>query len=74
MKNRNYKKMLEKIDSFVNNDWGFDIDCHSLPNSKPFTQKEAREMAAILMRIYQISHCLTCEACDPILTNPLLMY
>lgn len=60
MRKLNYKKMLEEIDALVNNDWGFDIDCHSLPHSKPFTQAEAKEMARVLMKIYTISHGIDC--------------
>lgn len=58
-----YKKMLEDINDFVDNDWGLDVDCHSLPDSKPFTQKEAKEMAETLMEIYKISHGVYCSTC-----------
>ena len=57
-------KMLRDINRLVDNDWAFDIDCHSLPNSKPFTQKEAKEMASVIARVHMISHCITCTSCQ----------
>lgn len=59
-----YKKMLQEIDATVNNDWGFDIDCHALHPQEEWTQKKAQEMADALMKIYSISHCITCKACN----------
>jgi hypothetical protein len=59
-----YKKMLEDINSLVDNDWRLDIDSRFLPDSKSFTQKEAVEMAIVLMKIYQISHGIRCSACN----------
>lgn len=60
MKRKKYKQMVEDINNIVDNDWGFEIDCHSLPNSKPFSQEESEEMANALMRIYSISHGVYC--------------
>ena len=60
-----YLKMLTEIDKLVDNDWGFEIiDCKNMPNAKPFTQKEAREMSKVLGQIYSIAHCISCPPCQ----------
>lgn len=59
-KKLNYKKMLEDILPIVEDDFCFDMDCHNLPNSKPFTQEEAMEMAKRIGRVYSIAHGLRC--------------
>jgi hypothetical protein len=59
----NYKKMVEDIDNLVQNDFCTDVFLKMLPDSKQYTQKEAKKMAETLSRVYSISHCLTCEAC-----------
>lgn len=63
--------MIRAIDTIVNNDWGFTMidlkqDLHK-PYGKclPFTHKESEEMSAALGKIYQIVHCIDCEACSP---------
>ena len=65
MKQRNldYKQMVSDINDLVDNDWGLDMDCHFEPNSKPFTQDEAKELVRVLMEIYMISHAIYCSAC-----------
>lgn len=55
--------LLEGINELVATDFAFDMDCHALPNSKPFTQAEATEMARIIGRVYSLAHRTTCEAC-----------
>jgi len=57
-------KDVEEIDELVNNDFGQDMELKQMPNSKPYTQKEAREMAQIISLVYSKSHCITCEACQ----------
>ena len=59
-----YKKMLEDINKLVQTDFCFDMDCRNIPNSKPFTQEEAKNMANIIGNIYSIAHCTTCKACQ----------
>lgn len=59
-----HEKMLQEIDAVVNNDWGFDIDCRALHPEQEWTQKEAQEMADALMKIYTISHCISCKGCQ----------
>ena len=61
-----YEKMIKAIDNLVQTDFCFDINCKSLPNSKPYTQEEAKEMASLLGRIYIISHQQHCNACRDI--------
>ena len=55
----NHKQMLTEIDKLVNNCWGFDIQLRT-----SHTPEQAKEMANILGRIYSISHCIHCEACQ----------
>ena len=59
----NHKQMLTEIDKLVNNCWGFDIQLKHF-GSETFTEKEANEMANVLGKIYLISHCIHCEACQ----------
>jgi len=59
-----YKKMLEDILKLVDNDWAFDMSCKTLEGSKPYTQKEAHEMALCIGTVYSIAHCTYCEACS----------
>lgn len=60
----NYKKMVEDVDNIVESDFCFDMDCKLMPNSKKYTQREAKAMAEIIGRIYLIAHCVTCTACQ----------
>jgi hypothetical protein len=55
--------MLKAIDELVNTDFCEDMSLHTMPNSKPYTQEEAHEMAAIIGRVYLISHAVHCTAC-----------
>lgn len=60
-----YKKMVTEIDKLLEGDWAFDlIDGKNLPNAKPFTQKEAKKLSDIMGKIYNISHCIHCKACQ----------
>lgn len=59
-----YKKMLQDIDELVSTDFVFDMDCHNLPTSEKFTQKESLEMARLLGRVYSIAHGIHCKACQ----------
>lgn len=60
-----YKKMVKEIDKLVNNDFCFDMDClQGLPKRRPFTQKEAKQMAQIIGSVYTIAHCVDCTACQ----------
>ena len=59
-----YKKMVQEIDKLTTSDFLFDMDCHNLPKSKPYTQEEAQEMCDILMKIYLIAHCNSCKSCQ----------
>lgn len=60
----NYKKMLSEIDKLTNNDWCAEMEMRLLPRSGGYTQKEAKRMAKLLSRVYSISHCIRCEACQ----------
>ena len=61
-----YEKMIKAIDDLVQTDFCFSMECKSFPNSKPYTQKEAKEMASLLATIYGISHQQHCKACRDI--------
>jgi hypothetical protein len=61
-KKLNHAKMLEDIDSLVRNDFVFDMEC-KLYQAKTYTQKDAKEMAEVLSKVYAISHTIHCEAC-----------
>lgn len=58
-----YEAMVRDIDELVNNDWGFDVDCLSMHPYQEMPQKMAWEMQKVLMKIYTISHCISCIAC-----------
>ena len=64
MKILNYLKMLKEIDDLVETDFCFDMECHFLPMSNKFTQKEAEQMAKIISKIYSIAHCIHCSPCQ----------
>jgi hypothetical protein len=59
----NYKKALEQILKIVENDFCADMSFKTLPQAPKYTQKEAKEMADRLGRVYSIAHCLYCKAC-----------
>lgn len=55
---------LTKVNDLVQTDFGHDMECKAMmPNEKPFTQAEAREMAMTLANVYKWAHRITCEAC-----------
>jgi len=60
----NYLKMLKDIENKVEDDFVFNMNCKRMPNSKPYTQKEAEQMADLLGSVYSISHCIHCRACQ----------
>lgn len=60
----NYKKIAEDVNDLVQTDFVFDMDCKQIPGSKDYTQEEAVKMANLIGRIYSISHCVTCTACN----------
>jgi hypothetical protein len=66
-----YKKMLEKIDALVCTDFCADMDWKTTPKTKPFTQKESEQMAQLLGRVYSISHCIHCTACQSKFLNKM---
>jgi hypothetical protein len=59
-----YKKMVEDINKLAETDFCFDMELKEMPNSEPYTQQEAKRMSDLLGRIYLISHCIHCEACQ----------
>jgi hypothetical protein len=63
-KRKNYLKMLKNINELVDNDFCMDMDCHNLPNSKPFTQDEAQQMSRIIGQVYSIAHGIHCTCGD----------
>lgn len=58
------KRMLKEIVELCSDDFSEDVSFKLLPRSEPFTQAEAKTMAEKLGRIYSISHCITCTACQ----------
>lgn len=59
-----YKKMIKEVDGIVESDFVFDVSCRKYQKDNKYTQKEAQEMAILLGRIYLISHCTSCKACQ----------
>lgn len=55
--------MLQDIDDLVQTDFCTEMDMKLLPKSKEYTQKEAKEMANLLGKIYLISHAIHCKSC-----------
>jgi hypothetical protein len=63
-KKLDYLKMLKAIDKLVNTDFCEDMSWKSSDESaNPITQKDAKQMAGLLGRVYSISHAIHCEAC-----------
>jgi len=58
------KKMLDEILELVSSDFCHDTEWKLLPNSKPYTQDEAKKMAGLLGSVYMIAHCIHCTACQ----------
>ena len=61
----NHQKMLQEIWEIYkkNESFIFDMECKSVPKSKPYTQKEAKKMDKIIGQIYMIAHSLDCKPC-----------
>lgn len=59
-----YLKMLQDINALVESDWAFNMECNLLPNAKPFTQEEAKEMIDIIGKVYLIAHSTECASCQ----------
>lgn len=55
--------MMVLIDALVCTEFCTHMELKLLPVSKPYTQKESKEMAHILAKIYSIAHCIHCESC-----------
>jgi hypothetical protein len=63
--NLDYKKMVEDVLEIANPEYTEDLEWRAkMPRQKPFTQKEAKQMARELSSIWFICHCLTCENCQ----------
>ena len=60
-----YKKMIQAINNIVDNDFCADMECKLIPQkSSPYSQEEAMEMSDIISKVYSISHCIYCNACN----------
>jgi len=64
MKKLDYKKMLQEIDELVQTDFCMDMDSRLIRKRPLFTKRESVEMAILIGRIYSISHCISCSACN----------
>ena len=64
MKKLDYKKMVEDIDNLVETDFHAEMELKQLPDSKRYTQAEAKEMQHTIGKVYLISHCIHCRACQ----------
>lgn len=65
MKKLDYKKMVKDIDKIIEKDEFCEcMELQTMPHSKPFTQKDAKEMASRLASIYSVAHCIHCTACQ----------
>ena len=58
-----YQLWLERIDQMVTTDFVAEMEMKILPNSIPYTQEEAKEMASLLATVYSWSHRSHCDAC-----------
>jgi succinate dehydrogenase/fumarate reductase-like Fe-S protein len=56
--------MIQDIQKILESDWAFEMIDVKLANKKRYTQKEAKELASALEKIYAISHCISCELCQ----------
>ena len=63
-KKLDYKKMVDDIDELVETDFCFDMDSKAIHPEDPFTHEESTKMRDILMRVYSVAHCNTCNACQ----------
>lgn len=57
---------LEKICDLVETDFANDMEFLLLPNSRPYTQKEAKELADIVSSVYRLAHRIHCKVCAKI--------
>ncbi len=60
----NYKDMVKHVDRLVNNDFCASMEMKLIPDSREYSQLEAKKMANIISKVYSISHCRTCVACQ----------
>lgn len=62
------ERMLKEVYELVGGDWGFSVtdDMVALPTDKykKFTQEQAEEMANVIGKVFMISHCINCTACQ----------
>lgn len=63
MKKLNYWKMVRDIDNLVSSEFCEEVSCKA-GFDREVSQEEAKEMANIIGKVYLISHCLSCHACD----------
>ena len=52
MKSEDYKQLLEKICTIVETDFCADMETLVLPNTREYTQEEAKQMATLLGSVY----------------------
>ena len=57
-----YHKMLKEICKLTENDFCSEMELRQLEGK--YTQKEAERMSELLGKIYSISHCIHCKACQ----------
>lgn len=57
------KELLQNICNLVENDFCADMETLLLPNTREYTQEEAKEMAKLLARVYSYAHQMHCSAC-----------
>lgn len=55
--------MVRDIDNLVSSEFCEEVSCKA-GFDREISQKEAKEMAEIIGKVYLISHCITCNACD----------
>lgn len=56
--------MIVDINEIVNNEWYAEMEMKLLPRSRPFTQKEAKEMCKAIGDVFLIAHGITCVCGD----------
>lgn len=59
-----YKQMVIDIDSLVQTDFAFDMNCRLVDKEPKFKDEESKEMAKLIGKIYTISHKSHCTACQ----------
>lgn len=63
MKELDYWKMVRDIDSLVSSEFCEEVSCKA-GFDREISQEEAKTMANIIGKVYLISHCISCCACD----------